>query len=84
MSQQTKEEHSKLFIVKSYNLPFEREYTIYNNWVSSDKSALIEKIRIDLEEEVLLDPVQLKLKNDWLLVNDSPQKWLKIVELDVI
>lgn len=84
MSQQMENTPSKLFIVKSYNLPFEKEYSIYNNWVSSDKLALIEKIRIDLEEEVLLEPVQLKLKNDWLLVNDAPQKWLKIVELDVI
>lgn len=75
----------KYFIVQSINLPFEREWSIYGNFIFNDKEILKETIRKDLEEEVLLEPVYITEENEWLIVNgDKDKKWLKILELSAV
>lgn len=65
-------------------MPFEREWNIYNGWISSDRNLLIERVRKDLESEVLLEPTTLTEVDGWLLVNNSLEKWLFVSELDLI
>ena len=77
----SKEKH---YIIQSFNLPFLREWSIYNNWISNNKEELIERVRKDLEEEVLLEPVDLKEDKEWIMVNGKSEKWLKIKELSKI
>lgn len=74
----------KYYFIKSINLPFVKEWSIYNNWISTDKELLIKKVRKDLETEVLFEPVTIKEFEDWILINDSQDKWLKVCELDLI
>lgn len=74
----------KYYFIKSIDLPFAREWSIYNNWISNDRESLIEKVRKDLETEVLLEPTIIVEDNDWLLVNDSQVRWLKICELELV
>ncbi|MHA7608399.1 hypothetical protein ACV0BM_006035 [Elizabethkingia meningoseptica] len=74
----------KYYYVKSINLPFSKEWNIYNNWVSSDRNLLIEKIRQDLEAEVLFEKTTLTENDGWLLVNNSTDKWLMICELELL
>jgi len=74
----------KYYFVKSFNLPFEREWNIFNNWFSSDKQILIENVRKDLEENVLLEPTTFTEEDGWLLVNGETEKWLLICEIKMI
>lgn len=76
----------KYYIIQSFNLPFVREWNIYNNWFSTDKSKLIERVRRDLEEEALLEPTTLvESDGGWLICNnDTSEKWLRITELEEI
>ena len=74
----------KYYFIKSIDLPFVKEWSIYNDWISTDRASLIENVRKDLELEVLLEPTTLKEDEGWLLVNDSKEKWLKICELNQI
>jgi len=74
-----------MYIVKSYHLPFKHEFSIYNNWISKDKKNLIERIEKDLEEKVLLEKVEItELEDGFLSVNNSTEKWLQLVKLEVI
>lgn len=72
----------KNYIIQSFNSP--REWNIYGDWISNNKEELIERVRKDLEEEVLFEPVYLKEYEEWLLVNGKLEKWLKIKELSKI
>lgn len=75
----------KYYIIKSIDLPFYKEWSIYNKWISNNINLLIEKVREDLENEVLFEKVQLtKTDDDYLLINNRPDKWLKIEELEFI
>jgi hypothetical protein len=74
----------KYYYVKSINLPFEKEWGIYGKWISTNKNSLIERIRKDLEFEVLFEKTTLTEKDGWLFVNDSKEKWLFIGELELI
>jgi len=74
----------KYYFIKSIDLPFVKEWSIYNNWISNDREYLIEKVRKDLETEVLLEPTVIKEENEWLLVNDNKDRWLKICELQIV
>lgn len=78
------EKNMKYYFVKSINLPFTREWDIYNNWISNNKKSLIEKIRKDLETEVLLESVKISEYKGFLVINDNKEKWLKICELELI
>lgn len=74
----------KYYIVKSINLPFEREFSIYNNWLFVNKISLLEAVRKDLQENVLFENVRLKLTDDGsILVNDSTERWLQLHELEM-
>lgn len=74
----------KYYIVKSINLPFEREFSIYNNWLFVNKISLLEAVRKDLQENVLFENVRLKLTDDGsILVNDSTETWLQLHELEM-
>lgn len=74
----------KYYFIKSIDLPVVREWSIYNNWISNDRESLIEKVRKDLETEILLEPTIIVEDNEWLLVNGSKVQWLKICELEVV
>lgn len=74
----------KYYIVKSISLPFEREFSIYNNWLFVNKISLLEAVRKDLQENVLFENVRLKLTDDGsILVNDSTETWLQLHELEM-
>lgn len=74
----------KYYFIKSINLPFVREWNIYNNWISNDRVSLIEKLRNHLELEVLFETITITEDGDWLLVNNKGEKWLKICELEMV
>jgi len=74
----------KYYFVKSIDLPFVKEWSIYNDWISTDRTLLIEMVRKNLESEVLLEPTTINENEGWLLVNGSKEKWLKICELEQI
>lgn len=73
------------YIVKTFDTQFRREWDIYSNWISTDKERLIEKVRMDLETEVLMEPVLLSEDSEgFLLVNGNPSQWLLLFELTEI
>lgn len=74
-----------MYIVKAYNLPFEREFRIYENWVSNDKQKLKDKIVEDLESDSYYGKITLTEKeNGFLIVNNDDDEWLELVKLEVI
>lgn len=80
---------TKMFIIQSVNLPFHREWSVFNDWVSSDKNTLIENVRKYLEDDYKsIIKIEI-LRDGWLsiIVNgkvSDEENWLRIQELKLI
>lgn len=78
------DKEKKYYVVKTIHLPFVRESSIFNGWISDDKDRLIELVRINIEQNSF-KPTKIELTEDnWLIVNGSSEQWLNLIELKFV